>query len=62
MCFIDLLNYEMCFIDFAHVTTIFLVSKGVNVNFLLCSKCYENFKNYHAIKLNKTYLMNICFA
>ena len=30
--------------------------------FLLRLKFYQNFKNYHAGKLNKTDLVNICFA
>ena len=30
--------------------------------FLLHLKFYQNFKNYHAGKLNKTDLVNICFA
>ena len=36
--------------------------KIVNINFLLYLKFYQNFKNYHAGKLNKTYLVNIYFA
>ena len=37
--------------------------KSVNVRvFLLGLKYYQNFRSYYALKLNKTYLVNICFT
>ena len=36
--------------------------KSVNIIFLLYLKCYQSFKNYLTGKLNKTCLVNICFA
>ena len=36
--------------------------KIVDIIFLLYSKFYQNFKNCHAEKLNKTYLVNIYFV
>ena len=36
--------------------------KSANIIFLLYLKLYQNFKNHHGGKLNKTYLVNICFA
>ena len=38
------------------------MNKSVNIIFLLRLKFYQNFKNHHAGKLNKTHLVNICFA
>ena len=36
--------------------------KSANIIFLLYLKCYQSFKNYLTGKLNKTCLVNICFA
>ena len=35
--------------------------KSVDIIFLLHLKFYQNFKNYHARKWNKTDLVNVCF-
>ena len=36
--------------------------KIVDIIFLLHLKFYQSFKNYHTEKLNKTDLVNTCFA
>ena len=36
--------------------------KSVDIIFLLHLRSHQNFKNYHAGKLNKTDLVNTCFA
>ena len=36
--------------------------KSVDIIFLLHLKFYQHFKNYHAGKLNKTDMVNKCFA
>ena len=39
--------------------------KSININYFITFiyiRFYQNFKKNHLGKLNKTYLMNICFA